>query len=335
LGVGRWEWQIGYRNLGVEHVRGRLIVNPISGADRAVEFLPLVNARLGRLVRDLDITIATGRDAAVRAAARTAADGCDALYVAGGDGTLNAVLHGLAAHGDAFPRIPIGVIPFGTGNDFARTLGLGTDPEAALDMLLDALVIDVDLGMLNDRPFINVSAGGFVADVSETVTEGLKDSTGRLAYVIAGARALLGTEPFAARFTVDGTAVAAEAWAGTVELQMFAICNARTIGGGRPIAPEALLDDGLLDVVLVRRMPTLEFLGVLQRIAMGEHIGDERILHFRGSTFDLQLDRPVRVNADGEVHEAERCRYTVVPRAARFFCGREPHAIGQPVPFSR
>jgi YegS/Rv2252/BmrU family lipid kinase len=310
-----------------------VIVNPASGADRAMEQLPLINTRLGTLMRDIDVSITSGIEDAARAAARAVDEECDALYVAGGDGTLNAVLSGLASKGDPMPRIPIGIIPFGTGNDFARTLGLGGRPEAALDALLDANVIDVDVGMLNDRPFVNVSAGGFVADASEMITESLKDSTGKLAYVIGGARALFGSAPFAATLTIhDGESAAAKGWARDVELQMFAVCNARTIGGGHPIAPEALVDDGLLDAFLVRRMPALEFVTVLQRIALGEHVGDARVLHFRAAAFDLQLDRSVHVNADGEVLEADRCRYTLRPRAARFFCGPHPYALGHPVP---
>src|SRR5688572_10591993 len=130
-------------------MRARLIVNPASGADRALTLLPLVNTKLATLVRDLDITITTDSNDAVRAAARAVAERCDALFVAGGDGTLNAALRGvLSVSGDV--RLPIGIIPFGTGNDFAKALGLGEQPEPALDALLDARVIDVDVGMLND-----------------------------------------------------------------------------------------------------------------------------------------------------------------------------------------
>ncbi len=168
-----------------------------------------------------------------------------------------------------------------------------------------------------------------MADVSEVVTEGLKDVTGKLAYLIGGARALLGTEPFAARLTLpEGSGATGDTWRDAVELQMFAICNARFIGGGYPIAPAALIDDGLLDVFLVKRMPLLEFVRVLQMIAAGEHLDDDRVQHFRASAFDLEFDRVVRVNTDGELLQAGRCDYRVMPRSARFFCGpsRSPPA---------
>jgi diacylglycerol kinase (ATP) len=310
--------------------RARLILNPASGADRAPALLPRINAALRTIVGDLDVTVTLDADDAARTAVRAVEEGCDALYVAGGDGTLNAVLRGLDGR-PSLDALPIGIIPLGTGNDFAKALGLGEDPDEALEHLVEQRIIAVDVGMLNGRPFVNTSAGGFVADVSEAVTEGLKDVTGKLAYVIGGARALLGSEPFATRLTiVDGDVAAVRAWEGDLELQMFAICNARMIGGGYPIAPMALIDDGLLDVFLVRRMPLLEFVGVLQAIAGGVHQHDERVLHFRAGAFDLHFDREVRVNTDGELFAAATCEYRVRPRAARFFCGPSPHAVKTP-----
>jgi diacylglycerol kinase (ATP) len=301
--------------------------------DRAVPLLALINARLGTLARDLDITITTAAEDCTRAAERAVREGCDAVYVAGGDGTVNAVVRGLAAH-DGGLRLPVGVIPCGTGNDLAKALGLGEEPEGALDALLDARVLDVDVGMLNDRVFLNTSAGGFVADVSDAVTETLKDRAGKLAYLIGGARVLFGSESFSARLTVGGAVEAAPVqWPADGELQMFAACNSPMIGGGYPIAPDALIDDGLLDVVMVPGMPVLEFVGVLQQLAAGNGLQDERVRRFRAAAFELQFSRVVRVNTDGELFEADRCVYRVRQRAARFFCGAAPRATGEPRPF--
>ena len=308
-------------------MRARLIVNPRSGADRGPVLLPLVNERLRRFVDDLDITITTDAADAERAAARAIEERCDAVYVAGGDGTLNTTLRVLAREG--VPPIPIGVIPFGTGNDFVKALGLDEDPERALDAIVERLVVDVDIGMLNDRPFANTSAGGFIADVSATMTEALKDATGKLAFLIGGARALFGTEPFSARLTIadaSGPAAGTE----SVDVQMFAVCNSGFIGGGYVLAPDARLDDGLLDVLVVPRMSMLEFVGVLQRIASGSDPAHPGVRRFRTSAFDLDFSRRVRVNTDGELFEAGQCRYRVRRAALPFFCGRQPHTLAKP-----
>jgi diacylglycerol kinase (ATP) len=296
--------------------------------DRVAGGLPVINERLRTIVRDLDITLTAAPEDAGRAAVRAVDERCDALYVAGGDGTLNAVLRGLAAR-DALRALPIGVIPFGTGNDFVKGLDLGDEPEAALEALLACRVIDVDIGMLNDRPFANTSAGGFIADVSEQVTETLKDATGKLAYLIGGARALFGTEPFSARLAVNGAAAGGGSQGAALDIQMFVASNARFIGGGYEIAPAALVDDGLLDVLVVPRMPLLDFVGVLQSLAAGE-VTHPGVLQFRASSFDLEFNRAVHVNADGELLEARSCHYRVRPAAARFFCGPDPHSTQQP-----
>jgi diacylglycerol kinase (ATP) len=309
-------------------VRARLIVNPKSGTDRAPALLPLVNGRLRTIVSDLDVTITTCEDDIVRGAQRAATDRCDLLFVAGGDGTLNVALRGLDE--DALDRLTIGVLPFGTGNDFAKALDLGEDPEEALEALVECITVDVDLGTMNGRPFVNTSAGGFVADVSAVLTESLKDTAGKLAYLIGGARTLFGTEPFSARVTLPREAGALPA--DPMGLQMFAACNARYIGGGYPIAPDALIDDGLLDTFLVRETTTLEFVGLLQRISAGEHVDDDRVVHFRAPEFVLDFDRTVRVNTDGELLTTGRCHYQVRRRAARFLCGPRPLATAAPRP---
>jgi diacylglycerol kinase (ATP) len=309
-------------------MRARLIVNPSSGTDLAPQLLPRVNERLRTIVSDLDITMSTSVRDVERAALRAMEEKCDALYVAGGDGTLNAALSTVLRSGA--PPIPIGVIPFGTGNDFAKALGLGEDPQAAVELLLERRVVSADVGMLNDRPFVNTSAGGFIADVSATLTEGLKDAAGKLAYLIGGARALLGTEPFTARLSAapgsSGDAIPIAA----IDVQMFAVCNSRFIGGGYVLAPGAVIDDGLLDVLIVPRMAKLEFVGVVQRLAAGGDPGHPAVLRFRSSSFDLELSRRARVNTDGELLEADSCRYRVRPAAATFFCGPEPFTTAIP-----
>jgi diacylglycerol kinase family enzyme len=112
---------------------------------------------------------------------------------------------------------------------------------------------------------------------------------------------------------------------------MFAACNSRFIGGGYVIAPEALIDDGLLDVLVVPRMSMLEFVGVLQRLAVGSDPGHPAVRQFKASSFTLELSRRARVNTDGELLDEETCRYVVRPQGARFFCGRAPHTRAHPV----
>jgi len=104
-------------------------------------------------------------------------------------------------------------------------------------------------------------------------------------------------------------------------LQMFAVCNARLMGGGRIIASHTAIDDGWLDICLVETMPTLEFVGLLNRVSTGDHLEDERVTYFRARELDLRFDHAIKVNTDGEVLVMDRCDYRVRPRTARFLIG--------------
>jgi diacylglycerol kinase (ATP) len=301
-------------------VKARIIANPVSGGDHASEVLVQLNERLRPALHDVDIVLTTAQGDATRAAAQAARDGYDHLYVAGGDGTLNEVINGVASIPGALSRIIFGVLPLGTGNDFAHALGVPENLDGALDVLAQGRVAEVDLGLLDDRCFVNVSAGGFVADVSDAVDPQLKSLTGKLAYVIGGAGALLDHEPVDLELSIDGAAPR------SVSTSLFAVCNSRLVGGGRLIAPFAVIDDGLLDVCIVQAMTTLELVGLLAEVARAAHVEDPRVAYFRARTVTLAAAKPFKVNTDGEVLETASCRYAIMPRAARFFAGDMPFA---------
>lgn len=305
-------------------MKSRLIVNPVSGTDSGPDYLQAINERLRASVGDLDIVLTVGGGDATQAAEAAARDGYERLYVAGGDGTLNEVVNGVARVHGALARVTFGLIPLGTGNDFANALGLPEDVDAAVEILLAGRTVEVDVGVLNGRRFVNVSAGGFIAEVSDAVDPRLKSVAGKLAYLVGGAQVLFEFEPVRARVAAAG----ADGGVGEVrelDLHLFAVCNSRQVGGGRLIAPSALVDDGLLDVCLVESMPTLEFLALLARVSEGGHVTDERVHYFRARSLELTFDRRIKVNTDGEVLETAACAYTIEPRAARFIAGDAPY----------
>ncbi|MGH7465281.1 MAG: diacylglycerol/lipid kinase family protein [Longimicrobiales bacterium] len=298
--------------------RARLILNPSSGRERGPEHIETMSARLRRKYDALEMTVTAGDGDAERAALIAVEDGCEALFVAGGDGTLNEAMNGLASAG-FLDRIAVGIIPFGTGNDFAAALGIPVDVESALDLLLEGRELRVDLGQVNGRVFVNTSGGGFIAEVSVAVTPQLKTIAGRLAYLIGSAQALIEFDPV-------GAAIAVQPGDRRLRhgLYAFAVCNSRLIGGGRLIAPQAVIDDGLLDVCLIEAMSALEFVALARKVAGGDHVTDPRVLYLQAQTVRIELDREVKVNTDGEVFEGRLCDYRVLPKAARFLAGDAP-----------
>jgi diacylglycerol kinase (ATP) len=301
-----------------------LIVNPVAGSDAGIELLPRIEERLRRTFGPLDVTVTGSPDDAESAGVRAAEAGARFVFVGGGDGTLNDALNGIERAG-RLHEVIVGVVPLGTGNDFAYAMGIPDALDDALAVLERQQAASVDVGLLDDRVFVNVSAGGFVADVSDSVSPALKSIAGRLAYLIGGAQALLDFEPIRMSWepagewhvlsTLDdgseGASRATSDWLNDREVALFAVCNSRLIGGGRLIAPHALVDDGWLDVCVVEAMPTLEFVGLLRQVAAGEHVDDPRVGYARVRDLTCTFDRPARVNTDGEVLEKTRCRYRI------------------------
>lgn len=293
-----------------------LILNPRAGVDSAPEYAETITARLRQRYGTVEVVLTAGNRDAEHAARRAAENGCKALFVGGGDGTLNEVVNGVAAVSGGLARVTFGVIPLGTGNDFAAALGIPDDVEAAVEVLLAARTREVDLGAVNGRVFANISGGGYIAEVSEAVTPQMKSIAGRLAYLVGGAQALWEFDPVGAELTAEpgGTRFAARIYA-------FAVCNSRMIGGGKLIAPYAVIDDGLLDVCVIDEMPALEFVALLRQVAQGTHTDDERVRYWRATRMTLDFDRSIKLNTDGEVLEGTRAEYRVLPKAARFFAG--------------
>jgi diacylglycerol kinase (ATP) len=300
--------------------RVRLVLNPASGRERGAAHIEELSVRLQAKYEEVSISVTTGDGDAARAAEVALDDGCAALFVAGGDGTLNEAMNGLSAAG-GLDRLPVGIIPLGTGNDFAAALGIPADVDAALDVLLRGREIRVDLGEVNGRVFVNTSGGGFIAEASVAVTPQLKTIAGRLAYVIGGAQALIEFDPVGATVTLpDSTRIQHRLYA-------FAVCNSRLIGGGRLIAPDAIIDDGLLDVCLIEDMSAIEFAALARKVTEGEHVRDPRVIYLQAAALGITLDRPVKVNTDGEVFEGREFSYRALPGAARFFAGDAPFVV--------
>ena len=240
-----------------------------------------------------------------RFAARAARAGFDVVLAAGGDGTINEVVNGLA-RAKHLPRL--GIVPFGTANDFATALDLPEDPAAAVRVALTGKVLEADIARVNRRFFINVSTGGFGAQATEDAPLEVKRKFGPLAYVISGAKKLIEFKPWRARFTADGQVVH------DGDFVFFAVGNSRLTGGGTRIAPRAEFGDGKLDIVLVCGVSRMDFLSLLPDLRAGTHMESPGVLYLRAHRFELEGPQEIPVNADGEPMRGRRFRYRLLDR---------------------
>jgi diacylglycerol kinase (ATP) len=231
--------------------------------------------------------------------------GCDVVVAAGGDGTVNEVVNGLAAAGG---DTALAVVPLGTANDFARGLGLPLDPLSALRLAADGATTELDVAEVNRRCFINVSTGGFGAEATHGASRSVKRWLGPLAYVARGARMLAHYEPLRAVFRADGETVH------DGRFVFFAVGNARRTGGGTRVTPRADPGDGKLDILVVGDVSRFDFLTLLPDLRAGTHLESPDVVYLRAHRFEVIGAAALRVNADGEPVFGRRFRYDVRER---------------------
>jgi diacylglycerol kinase (ATP) len=233
-------------------------------------------------------------EALARDAARA---GADVVVAVGGDGTLNEVVNGL----DGFDT-PLGVVPLGTANDFARQAGIPPDADHAMDVILLRKPMRMDTASLNGRRFLNVSAGGIGAEATAETPSQAKASLGPLAYAIAGLRKLGDFTPGHAVFTGGGYVL-------DCDFLLFAVGSGLATGGGALVTPHASTTDGLFDLCVVEGMSRRDFARVAVKLRRGEHVGHKGVHYVRLPDLVIDSSHPISVNVDGEISNASRLHY--------------------------
>ena len=289
--------------------RMRLVINGKSAGD------PALRTAIGQL-RDEGHTIEVrvtweGGDAA-RYAVEAAADEVDVVIAGGGDGTINEVVDGLLSEGVG-ENTAVAVAPYGTANDFATGCGIPIgDPLAAIKLAATGRIVPIDVGRVNDRYFINVASGGFGAEVTASTPPELKKAMGGAAYTLMGIVTAAKAAPYHCRVTLpDGTTR-------TGDVIVMTIANGRQCGGGKQVAPDALLNDGLLDLLIVHDVEIQLFGKVLSELmALGDE-GNEHVQYVQLPSIRIESNDPMHVNLDGEPVRSNFFDFRVQPSAIRF-----------------
>jgi diacylglycerol kinase (ATP) len=291
-------------------VKPYIIINPIAGAIVNPDGLLKQLRRLDP--RKLSLTKREGEaETLARVAFRA---GCDYIIAAGGDGTLNEVINGIASP-HPIRRVRLGIVPLGTANDFARSMKLPTRVENNIDILRAKQTVLVDLGRVTGkrtRYFINVSAGGFSGAVDEKLTPQIKSTWGPLAYLRSAAAALPKLRAYHATVIFDDV----DRWEG--ELYNIVIANGQFVAGGLPIAPDASVRDGLLDVLLVPKRPAREMALLTAQMLLGKHLSSDAIPFRRIRKISVKSRPRMWFNVDGEPFGDDPAVFQILPRALEF-----------------
>ena len=270
-----------------------LLTNPTAGGGRGARYRDVALRRLrdsGLVVRNI-----AGRDAdeAADLARASVADGVDALVVCGGDGLVHLAVQALAETG-----IPLGIIPAGTGNDVARYLDLPRrDPVAAADRVIARRTRTLDLARSGSRWFVTVMAAGFDAIVNERANA-MRWPRGQMRYNLATVAELRTFRPLPYTLDLDGATR-------RVDAMLVAVGNGPSFGGGLRITEGALLDDGLLDVVIIKEMSRAKLVRTYPKLFSGTHTTVAEYEHHRV--------RRVTVAAPGIVAYADGERFGELP----------------------
>jgi diacylglycerol kinase (ATP) len=283
-----------------------LVVNPTSGKGLGARVAPIVRGRLEAARLKVDEYRTTCAEDVGRLSADVIASGADAVALIGGDGTIHLGAQVLAKSG-----MPFGVIPAGTGNDFARGIGVPLkDPAKAADLIVAGNTRMVDLAVAKDEYITTVVAGGFDSLVNKRANA-MSWPKGNSRYTLATLAELRTFKPLEYVVTVDGEVIETKA-------MLVAVGTGPTYGGGLQICAGAEIDDGLLDITIIPPISRLTLLRMFPKLAKGTHVTDSRLRMMRGRA--VRIESPgITAYADGEPLGALPVDITIAPGALTVF----------------
>ncbi|TDQ34168.1 diacylglycerol kinase [Aureibacillus halotolerans] len=270
--------------------RARLIYNPTSGRELIKRELPDILARLEALGYEASSHATSGEGDAIEAAKIAVERRYDLVIAGGGDGTINEVINGIAEQ-DWRPKI--GLIPMGTTNDFARALRIPRSVDKALQIIEAGHTIPLDIGKVNGIYFVNIAGGGKLTELTYEVPSKLKTMLGQLAYYLKGMEMLPSIKPTDVRIEYDGRLFEGE-------VMLFLVSLTNSVGGFEKLAPDALLNDGMFELIILKKTNLAEFIRIATLALRGEHIKDRHVIYAKASRIKVSTSEPMQLNLDGE-----------------------------------
>lgn len=271
-----------------------VIVNPTSGKEKGEEYGPIVQKELEKLYDEVELKWTEAKGDATEFAREACRSNIDAIYVLGGDGTVNECVNGIATEDS---RPPFGFIPLGTVNDLGRVLDIPMNVEKAVKALTKRKKRTIDIGKINDQYFVDIVAIGSIPEAVHDVPIEKKTKLGPLAYVIEGVKALSEKEVYPFQFDVDGEQLKADSI-----LVLVALTN--SVAGITTMIPKASVDDGYLHLAVLKGETTADKINLVPKLFSGTVTDDENVLYrkFTQGTISLSenYDGKVISNVDGD-----------------------------------
>jgi diacylglycerol kinase (ATP) len=286
-----------------------VVANPTAGRGKGARLIPRVDALLRSLGVSHSLRICESAEDPERQARLAASGGAELVAALGGDGQVGACANGVLGTQSA-----LAVIPAGTGNDFARHIGLDRkDPLAAVRLLSSPTFKMIDVVKVTtperERHYVNIGGAGFDSEVNELANK-VRRLQGTPKYVYS-------TFVTLARFTPGKFVVVVDGTEYTFTGMMLAVGNGSSYGGGMRVTPEARSDDGVLDICVIKELPKWQFVKTFPKVFSGKHVGHPAVTMLRGKEIEISAERPFQVYADGEPVGHLPATFSVVPAALR------------------
>lgn len=212
------------------------------------------------------------------------------VIAAGGDGTINILVNAMIKNNI---DLPIALFPSGTANDFAYYFDIPHDIDNMVRVALDENYTYADVGRINDQYFINVAALGFLVDVSQKTDPNIKSTLGVISYYLKGVSEIPNLRPIPIKIT-------SQEYTSEDKIYFMLVMNGRSAGGFKRIAPNADVNDGLLDVMLFKEMPIRELAPLLVNVMTGQHQENKNVVFFRTKKLHIESEQAVGTDVDGE-----------------------------------
>lgn len=231
----------------------------------------------------------------------------DVVIVGGGDGTLNAAAKGLVE-----TQLPLGILPLGTANDLAHTLGIPLTLNEACRTIASGQLQQIDLGWVNGQYFFNVASLGLSVQITQHLSRRLKRRWGILAYAIAAFKTVRRIHPFSAEIYIDGII-------NRVKTVQVAVGNGRFYGGGMAVCDRAAIDDQQLHLYSLSVRHWWQLIALLPALRQGRSLANSGIHVCQCQKIDLYTHKPYAINTDGEITTSTPAQFRVIPNAISVF----------------
>lgn len=289
------------------------IINPISGEGKSAHSIPIIKKVCE--THSIEYAIKISKDEfEVETLSRDAADnGFTEIIAVGGDGTLREVLSGMYEK-----NIRLGLIPTGTGNDFAITAGIPAEIEKAMQVVIEGYTERIDVATSNGKPFLNVLSWGIDSEIIKNLPKFKRMFKGKESYLISAINTIMKYRPIRMKYKIDDQS------SKITYIALAAIGNGKYFGGGMKITPDAVLDDGMLDLCIIEAMPKLKLLRFFPKVFSGTHIDVAGVSYIKCKKIEMEiLDISIDVNMDGDLFDEKKVTVLTNNRGVDFLMQRK------------